>query len=193
MNKKRVISYVMAAALLVGGTFAGTKALFTDSVDAIGEVTISTGDVDLAITSEKNEWTLNRNGDEDGKGTNASENIFNNLKTGDVLTKQIEVTNNGTLVAEVELVRNEIQDAVLNGKMDYTATVTNKDGKVSNTEKMIMQPGEKITIDLMLKVTGGGKHNDEGSLNHDDQEGKAINLSNLYQLNATQQNPKGVK
>ncbi len=41
MKKNKTIAYMMAAMLLVGGTFVGTKALFTDQVDATGEISIS--------------------------------------------------------------------------------------------------------------------------------------------------------
>ena len=47
MKKKKVAALALAASLLVGGTFIGTKALFTDSIENVGEISISTGDLDI--------------------------------------------------------------------------------------------------------------------------------------------------
>ena len=68
MKKNKTIAYMLAAALLVGGTFVGTKALFIDVENTIGELAISTGDVDIKVETIQ-EWKLDRNGFELADGT----------------------------------------------------------------------------------------------------------------------------
>lgn len=82
MKKNKTIAYMLAATLLVGGTFVGTKALFTDRVDTVGELKISTGDVDIEVTADS-QWELSRNGSELKEGTN----IEDQLGTTDELLK----------------------------------------------------------------------------------------------------------
>ena len=187
MKKNKTVAYMLAATLLVGGTFLGTKALFTDEVTAAGEISISTGDVDLEVTKDTG-WTLTRNGEEDNIG--GAE--FDNLKTGDVLKKQITVKNNGTLTALVNLVENKDVTGQLPEGIDYSTFITTRD-VIDELEDgtMIMNSGTSIMVELTLEVTGGGKHNE--SLNSDTQESTTINLNDSYTLKATQQNPKGVK
>ena len=130
MKKNKTVAYMLAATLLVGGTFLGTKALFTDKLDSIGELAISTGDVDIEVTGIGT-WTLTRNGvdlqdgtsnindiggtngfapihkdnKEDTKPEGVTDNtpFANNLKMGDVLTKTVTVENKGTLNAVLDL------------------------------------------------------------------------------------------
>ena len=71
MKKNKTIAYMLAAALLVGGTFVGTKALFTDKIETAGELQISTGDVNIEII-EPSKWALIRNGNELKEGTKSS-------------------------------------------------------------------------------------------------------------------------
>ena len=81
MKKNKTVAYALAATLLVGGTFLGTKALFTDKVDTVGELSISTGDVDI-VAEVTQDWTLDRNGYEPNTGTSDGGRLaqFDNLK-----------------------------------------------------------------------------------------------------------------
>ena len=47
MKKNKTIAYMLAATLLVGGTFAGTKALFESKVTAQTDLVITTGSLKL--------------------------------------------------------------------------------------------------------------------------------------------------
>ena len=127
---------MLAATLLVGGTFLGTKALFTDKVDVASELAISTGDVDIEVVGT-NDWVLDRNGKEfsgdrttgitdeereyntgvtieHGGGSNTQEtggDVFaNNLKCGDRLYKEIIIQNQGTLIADTTIGDNFITE-----------------------------------------------------------------------------------
>ena len=193
MKKNKTVAYMLAATLLVGGTFLGTKALFTDTVDTAGEVKISTGDVDLEIQGEP-DWALVRNGEEENKGTGEKVD-FDNLKTGDVLTKELTVVNNGTLTAIVDLEKKNLKDDIfsLPEGIKYTATITKDEEVLGNTKGIVMNPTDTIKINLKLEVTGGGQHNAEGSINSNTQEEKTINLTNSYVLNATQKTAENDK
>lgn len=194
MKKNKTAAYMLAATLLVGGTFVGTKALFTDSVDSIGELTLSTGDIDIEAEVIQ-DWILDRNGKDDNKGTNnpgAPEGpLFDNLKTGDVLTKTVEIENVGTLIAEVILMEEKSVTAELPEGINLTAYIKDESGNLV-PGKSTMLPGKKATIDFKIEVAGGGEHNKDGSLNSDEQEQVFIDLDNAYTLNAVQQNPDGL-
>lgn len=212
MKKNKTVAYMLAATLLVGGTFVGTKALFEDKVDVAGELSISTGDVDIEVVGE-NKWKLNRNGAEYSEGTNidsdendidgvaptedlkevASANFANNLKPGDKITKDITVKNKGTLVAEVTLGNHFGEDqsklGVLNGLIKPSQTV---EGKTPQNGKYILQPGEEIKINLSLDVDGGGQHENIATgvnYNADNIENAVVDLNDAWTLNAVQQNP----
>lgn len=190
MKKNKTVAYMLAATLLVGGTFLGTKAMFTDKVDVAGEVSISTGDVDIAV-AEDNEWILKSNGADENKNGEAD---FDNLKTGDILTKEVVLKNNGTLKAIVNLEKNEDMISQLPEGFEYTAKLMEEISGDSESVPVyrpvgkdhVMKPGETVLVKLNLKVTGGGQHNQSGSLNSDKQEQQIIDLENSYILDATQ-------
>lgn len=190
MKKNKTVAYMLAATLLVGGTFLGTKAMFTDKVDVAGEVSISTGDVDIAIEKDYG-WSLKSNGADDNKNGEAN---FDNLKTGDTLTKTVMLKNNGTLKAVVNLEKNKDMIPQLPEGFEYTAELM---GEVSGDpdsapvyrpvgKDHVMKSGETAKVVLKLEVTGGGQHNQPGSLNSDEQEQQIIDLQNSYILDATQ-------
>lgn len=193
MKKNKTVAYMLAATLLVGGTFLGTKALFTDSVDSIGELTISTGDVDIEAVV-KQDWAIHRNGEETNTGTNNPKgmpNVVDNLKRGDYLTKTIEVTNEGTLNAIVRLVEDANVTGELPQGIEFNATFKDSNGNLIEGDRTF-KPKEKATLELKIDVVGGGKHNQPKSLNNDTQEETLLDLKNAYVLSAEQQNPDGL-
>ncbi|CEN80568.1 hypothetical protein [Paraclostridium sordellii] len=191
MKKNKTVAYALAATLLVGGTFLGTKALFTDKVDTVGELSISTGDVDI-VAEVTQDWTLDRNGYEPNTGTSDGGRLaqFDNLKYGDVLTKKVTITNKGTLKALVNFTENEAVTDKLPTGINFTAEFKDSKGNKLPSEST-MDIGSSATVDLKLEVVGGGNHNDKDSLNSDKQEQTILELRDAYVLNAQQQNPKG--
>lgn len=184
MKKNKTIAYMMAAMLLVGGTFVGTKALFTDKVDTVGELSISTGDVDLGQYVSK-DWTLDRNGEDSNTGSTSKVAKFDNLKYGDVLTKEVKIINKGTLKAVVNFEENTDVTSKLPKGIKYEATFKNDNGE--EIEKgSVMEPNATGTVEFKLEVIEGGKHNDNESLNSDAQEKQIIELNNSYTLDAEQ-------
>lgn len=195
MRKNKTIAYALAATLLVGGTFLGTKALFTDKVDVAGELKISTGDVDIEVIKDTN-WILDRNGNEFADGTTVEGetgmgpvnpmvggSFANNIKPGDILTKEITIKNAGTLIAEVDLVRNEeVNLGVLEGFLKLEETLV----EGQNVDKLTLKPNEEITVELKISADGPGLHNKDG-YNTDKIEETTVNLTSAWILNATQQ------
>ena len=207
MKKNKTVAYALAATLLVGGTFLGTKALFTDKVDVAGELKISTGDVDIEVINDTN-WVLDRNGNEYADGSTVGGetgidvslneietevNFANNIKPGDVLTKEITIKNAGTLIAIVDLVRNtEVTLGELEGFLTLEETLV----QGQDVDQLTMHPGEEITVELKISANGPGLHNTDDlsdpehpvkSYNKDAIEEITINLTNAWTLNATQQ------
>lgn len=187
MKKNKTIAYMLATTLLVGGTFLGTKALFTDNINDIGELRISTGDVDIEVVSD-NKWELYRNGAEYSEGTNIdmkynegdeqdingyaptndlkeiqSSNFANNLKPGDELTKTVVVKNVGTLIAEVDFKQDDMSAKLGNLKGLVIASETLKQGEdvINKGEnglyEVTLKPGEEMEIELQLTVDSNGK------------------------------------
>lgn len=194
MKKNKTVAYALAATLLVGGTFLGTKALFTDKIDTVGELSISTGDVDIDAEVVK-EWSIVRNGEEANVGTGNEKGqpkIFDNLKTGDVISKQIKITNKGTLSTIVSLNQNTKVTESLPDGINLKAEFKDSKGNIIDSEKTFASE-EFAIVDLTIDVTGGGLHNQENSLNTDDQEKTFIDLEDAYIVNAVQQNPKGIR
>lgn len=213
MNKNKTVAYTLAATLLVGGTFLGTKALFTDKVDTVGELSISTGDVDIKVL-DSSQWKLNRNGAEYKDGTtvqsdesdndgelpevsggndnfNTDKPLANNLKPGDVLTKEVTIQNVGTLMASLNLEQdankmNEQLD-VLKGLIKAKQT----DVKINDTDgNGLLSPEETATFTLTLEVSeeSNSQHNATEGHNKDSIENVQVNLTDAWVLTATQQN-----
>lgn len=186
MKKNKTVAYALAATLLVGGTFVGTKALFTDKIDTVGELSISTGDVDIDAEVIQ-DWTIDRNGYDPNTGTSVNGQLakFENLKYGDVLTKKVELTNKGTLKAVVNFEEDESVTGKLPAGIEYKATF--KDGAGSDIENgSVMDIGKSAVVEFKIEVTEGGYHNEDGSLNSDKQEETIINLNDSYTFEAKQ-------
>lgn len=182
MKKNKTVAYALAATLLVGGTFLGTKALFTDKVDTVGELSISTGDVDIEATTAQ-DWKLARNGEDDSKGTTGPAQ-FDNLKFGDVLTKKVTITNEGTLKVILTLDENKDKTSKLPDGIEFNATFKDGDNDLSGK---VFEPGQTATVELKLEVTKGSEHSKtEKLINSDAQEEQIIDLEDGFIINAQQ-------
>lgn len=206
MKKNKTIAYMLAAALLVGGTFVGTKALFTDKIETAGELQISTGDVNIKV-NETSEWALIRNGSELKEGTNIMDTqgkdgfapdegygitnnrdivpeapFANNLKPGDELRKVVTIKNIGTLNAKISLDSSKVSEKLGSLKDFITAKETSFNDANGNG---ILEPGEVGSIWLTLTADQESVHNKTG-VNNDTQEDTIVDLTNAWVLTATQ-------
>ncbi len=214
MKKNKTIAYMLAAGLLVGGTFVGTKALFTDNINTVGELKISTGDVDIEVLGTS-KWELLRNGSELKEGTNIKDQLgkdgfapesdnnkqdvvptdnngketpfANNLKPGDKLRKIVEVKNVGTLDAKLSLDSTGVSEKL--GELKDFITVE-ESSIVDASGNGILEPGEIATFTLTLNANQESVHNTSstGSVkdNNDKQEDAIVDLTNAWVLTATQ-------
>ena len=97
MKKNKTIAYMLAATLLVGGTFVGTKAWFTASGTVDSGLVVTTGSMGLSVTEEDN-WTIvTPDGDRTEITNQGAKNNFKNVKPGDDFEKQVTITNTGSL------------------------------------------------------------------------------------------------
>lgn len=120
MKKNKVISLLLAGSLLVGGTFLGTKALFSDTKTVSNPLVLTTGKVDINVQAD--EWNHYRNGNYVDSLKYGTE--FTNVQPGDSFIKDIIVTNNSTYSVKLA-VEKELQNIPdgFEGLIDLTHTV----------------------------------------------------------------------
>lgn len=103
MNKNKLLSFLLAGGLLVGGTFLGTKALFSDKETSTNTLRLTTGKVDIKVSEQP--WLRNvqdKNGDGeitvldkpyDQKCESNDTGVFENVQPGDTFTRYINILN----------------------------------------------------------------------------------------------------
>ncbi|WP_270647047.1 hypothetical protein [Paeniclostridium hominis] len=107
MKKNKTVAYMMAAMLLVGGTFAGTKAWFTakETVDTSFEIT--TGSIDIE-TKDKGWVVTTPEGEKTEMVVRPGSGM--NFKPGDSLEKEVTIKNIGELAQKLEINRNNVKE-----------------------------------------------------------------------------------
>jgi len=174
MKKNKTLAYMLAATLLVGGTFVGTKALFTDSATATTDLVITMGEIGIAV-DEDAEWKIEDQNGEVIEVVTGKE--FTHLKTGDKLVKDITITNTGNLYRKLSITAGGMAPILPQGIEFSAETITNLDGK-------IVEPNETINVKLELTVKGDHKH-DDSTLNKSEEV--KINFNDFkYTIDAIQ-------
>lgn len=144
MKKNKTIAYALAATLLVGGTFAGTKAWFTASGEVDSGLVVTTGSMGLEVNSEKN-WTVI---EEDGYQTEITNktngNDFKNAKPGDTFEKIVTIKNTGSLNQVLE-----VSGGSIDNKKNENFTVT-----LEGLDKIqgVLNAGSNNTKQFKIKV-----------------------------------------
>ena len=188
MKKSKIISLLLAGALLVGGTFIGTKALFSDTETVANQLVLTTGKVDIRIipdrwirnVEDKNEdGVINALDDVYGQGCEESvEGIFTNVQPGETFTRYINViAQDNTYDVNIDVVLKEfskdnekIKEFIkING--DSLANITQNAPIKANTNT-----GGFITISIDDTDEAWEAFNGAGT----------INLNALYEIKATQ-------
>lgn len=167
MNKKKTIAYMMAATLLVGGTFVGTKAWFSDKVDTDNGIKITMGTLDLELKENGAEgenqnkgWKLIR--DEQvisealGTKKESNENSKNgdikkehvNIRPGDYFEREFTVTNKGSLDQIVK-----IDSKLVHGAYNHFFELTIQEGNdiLLETNEFRLNPNQSKTVKLKLQ------------------------------------------
>ena len=150
MKKNKTVAFALATALLVGGTFMGTKAWFTDTKEVKNNLVLTMGTLDLAVS--EGDWLLTKQNPAESiqplKGTDVEKNTtYNNIRPGDVLTKTISIDNVGSLDQKLS-VTNKLGEHMLE-LFDYRVTgLENLNGSTFKPT----DPAKAITITLKAKT-----------------------------------------
>lgn len=158
MSKKKTIAYLIAGSLLIGGTFIGTKAWFTDGGTADNSLIVTMGSFNLDIIENKDVkeqptgWVLHRNGKPESIKTEANGHNFTNVKPGDQFIRTVTFKNSGTLNQRVTLDLSNFKGEVPSGFMFNTNMGGFPGGVIGSTYKDIPGGGEE-TIKMSIKVT----------------------------------------
>lgn len=180
MKKNKTIAYALAATLLVGGTFVGTKALFSDKEQAYNDLVITMGNLNVDVT--EGEW-VNLN-DKNTEATNTgSKDVFTNVKPGDRFEKKFVIKNNGTLNQKLTISGG---DALQNYSKDILVGQT-----LSNLNNKVLKGGESVEaiIEVCIPEDTQGLFGDKEGLNLN--ERPTFNFNDLvapFEINATQVN-----
>lgn len=144
MKKNKTVAYMLAAMLLVGGTFVGTKAWFTDQATIENDLVITTGTLDISV-DDIGWYSTGRDSeiitiDKEGISGNT---VFENAKPGDVFTKTINVENTGSLKQKLNVKGGTInkQSGPFLIKSDHT-----------NLDKKIIEPGKNEHINITVEI-----------------------------------------
>lgn len=166
MKKNKTVAFMLAATLMVGGTFLGTKAWFTDTETSSNNLVVTTGTLDLTVTD--NEGWVRKSTDSTGQA-NHTESLesakdetntsFTNVRPGDYFEKEITVTNTGTLKQKLTITNN-----ITTGSDLYDVSVTG----LSTGDEIGVADNDKTKT---LKIVVTPKANDLVSDTH---EGKKI-------------------
>ena len=184
MKKNKTIAYALAATLLVGGTFAGTKALFSDKAEAYNDLVITMGNLNVDVV--EGEWELENSDSESENSTNNDR--FTNVKPGDSFLKKVTVTNNGSLNQKLSVEQNAIGAIPDTIKVGETLT-RDLHGKT-------LAPGQSIetAINVNIHPDMGGAYGEEGSYNQNQKPTFNFNeLSSVFEITAEQIHEKEAK
>lgn len=165
MKKNKIVAFAIAGALLVGGTFAGTKAWFTDSATEKSDLVITTGNIDVE-TIVRDEWTSGYLEEKEGAGIVATKDDtteakpdgkggFTNVRPGDKFFKTIAVKNNGSLAQKLNVSGGD--DKYENDSFAITSTAKSFVGT-----GRVLQPGEAVHFFIEVEVleqTGNSEQN----------------------------------
>lgn len=167
MKKNKTIAYALAATLLVGGTFVGTKALFTDKADATTDLVLTTGKVDVEV----NEGKWSRNGVESDNGE------FGLVIPGDIFTKKITISNKSTVDAKLTTDMEFIKDTDAGSKLKKALD----DKFVSMNETIKLQDGTTLEGSDFENAVEGLASNESLTVTIEAKVGAHLNTSGLTQ------------
>ncbi|MEG2457983.1 MAG: TasA family protein [Bacilli bacterium] len=168
MKKNKTVAYLLAATLLVGGTFAGTKAFFSDQAQAKNDLVITMGDLDVEV--KEGNWMKGKEAGRPGSeviSSGENNNIMNNAKPGDGFLKEVTITNNGTLNQEIKITASAKKPGVDESIMKY---ITVDDKIITSLDKQVIAPGATVKGKILVTlnyINMPGKHNEDGSFNTD--------------------------
>lgn len=174
MKKNKTIAYMLAATLLVGGTFAGTKALFESKVTAQTDLVITTGSLKLEdVTNTElgyDRWIPKKvDAEIGGNGNN-----FTNVKPGTGFKRHIILKNTGSLTQDIEVSGGELKEnEVFEGtvKFEVVSELTGKTTTFTSLEELSkthLYPNDKLHVyyDVDVKDINNDYQSNTYSLNN---------------------------
>lgn len=111
MKKNKTIAYALAATLLVGGTFAGTRAYFTDKDEAKANLILSMGDVDVEV-DESQGWIYESTVHGKKEATPfrlLNSDSFMNVKPGDKFVKEVKIKNGSDIDTDLAIEGGDVK------------------------------------------------------------------------------------
>lgn len=209
MRKNKTIAFMMAGALLVGGTFLGTKAYFTDKVEASNNLVISMGKLDLEV--EEGEWVYESttHGKKEAIGPiGTNENLFNLVKPGDKFVKEVKISNYSDINTDLELTGGEVvkgselESAITNkfitikdNKDEVLKELNNNDSKIDSDGNPIEWKNKDKEAILKIEVQVNSRTPEQDKDYNREKEEDYIDLDfsrdiSKYVIDATQQGAK---
>ena len=219
MKKNKTIAYMLAATLLVGGTFVGTKAWFTASGTVDSGLVVTTGSMGLSVT-EDNNWEVVTPGGiteitNQGAGNNfenvtpagdrteitnqGAKNNFENVKPGDDFEKQVTIKNTGSLNQVLTVTGGNINN---NLNKNFTVSFkTQNNEEIENITDFIgtnLAPSDSKTFKIVVETVENEMSSDDADITNDgenglDDEAREFNLKGVMgqiTINAKQTNDK---
>jgi hypothetical protein len=164
MKKNKTLGLILAIALLMGGTFIGTKAWFTNQASTDNSIKLTLGTVDLKIyenptkdiagnvLEEKEGWILCKGSDEVANGKEFSEfgkeyslkRTFTIKNTG--LLDQIVTISGEDKILEEEAFGRDIFDR------GFLLEILVNDVKLGDKKEFELGVGEEKTVTLMIGI-----------------------------------------
>lgn len=176
MKKNKTVAFMLAATLLVGGTFMGTKAWFTDTKEVDNTLTVTMGAFDLELTENgatdgsKAGWTLVREGEVESTNPDANGIIsqyHTAIRPGDKFTRTYTIINKGDL-DQILSIGGTLPTEVKEGLCELK--IEGPNGEL--VDGMILNPFDPKTF--TLTVTPNAEE-----LNKKEHAGKSLDLSKL--------------
>lgn len=174
MKKNKTVAYMLATTLLLGGTFLGTKALFTDTATSKNSLILTTGKVDIEVNEDA--WLRNvKDTNNDGKINaqdrpynqgceQSAEGTFSNVQPGDTFMRYINVLN---------------QESTYDVSLKIEKEITNNNEELMKFIKI----EDNILTELPAKANSGGYITVK--IENTDAAWKAFNGAGQLDLNAT--------
>lgn len=181
MKKNKTIGFMMAAVLLVGGTFMGTKALFTDKAEATNNLVITMGNLD--INTKEDEWKIITSTD---TGTETTQKVsdITNVKPGDRFMKKVTITNDGSLNQKIDIVKT-------GESAEYPGTILVGDS-IQLLKGKVLEPGKSVNtyIDVLVTPEMKGEFEKDGQNKANKPIFDFNKLTPKFEIKATQTNEK---
>lgn len=143
MKKNKTVAFMLAATLLVGGAFVGTKSMFYNEDVVENQLVITMGSV--AVEAEVQGWHLMELGTTEGVVLDGTHAV--NVKPGDTLSQTVKITNEGTLNQQLDAVHEDLTN-IETPLPKGIEIKTNKDDIAGK----ILKPGESLYFKMDLII-----------------------------------------